>query len=67
MVQGKSFSLYMMDDELTGRVKGSLTGYNGIVYRIPRNSLDLCKEQSLLDHLAHCGIYLLLGSPQESE
>jgi len=52
-----------MDGEPSGRIKCTLANWTGIAYKIPRTSLDLCKER---DDLKQSGIYFLFGTSEQS-
>jgi hypothetical protein len=61
--RGKSINLFLMDGESTGRIKCTLANWTGIAYRIPRTSLDLCKER---DDLKQSGVYFLFGTSDQT-
>lgn len=54
---GKTISVFLMDGEIDGKVKVTISGWDGLVYRIPRNMLEKCKDY---EAFSYCGIYLLL-------
>lgn len=62
-VRGKSINLFLMDGDATGRIKCTLANWTGIAYKIPRTSLDLCKER---DDLKQSGVYFLFGTSDET-
>lgn len=64
MKNGKNFNLFLMDGEVTGRIKCTLSNWTGIAYKIPRLYLDKCKDR--LD-LKQSGVYFLFGKNDEDE
>ena len=54
MKNSKNFNLFLMDGEVTGRIKCTLSNWTGIAYKIPRTYLDKCKDR--LD-LKQSGVY----------
>lgn len=60
---GKSINLYLMDGEPSGRIKCTLANWTGIAYRIPRTSLEKCKDR---DDLKQSGVYFLFGVSDET-
>ena len=61
--RGKSINLFLMDGEPSGRIKCTLANWTGVAYKIPRTSLDLCKER---DDLKQSGIYFLFGTSDQT-
>ena len=59
---GKNINLFLMDGKTTGRIKCSLSNWTGLVYKIPRISLDQCEN---ITATKHNGIYFLIGSNDE--
>jgi len=57
--RGKSINLFLMDGEPNGRIKCTLANWTGVAYKIPRTSLDLCKERN---DLKQSGVYFLFGT-----
>lgn len=45
MKNSKNFNLFLMDGEVTGRIKCTLSNWTGIAYKIPRTNLDKCKDR----------------------
>lgn len=43
--RGKNIRVYLMDGDATGRMKATIANRTGVAYRIPRTSLDLCKDR----------------------
>lgn len=62
-VRGKSINLFLMDGEASGRIKCTLANWTGVAYKIPRTSLDLCKER---DDLKQSGVYFLFGMSDQT-
>jgi hypothetical protein len=67
MAHGKTVQLYLMDSTASGRVKCSLANWTGIAYKLPRISLEHCKEQITMKYLAQSGVYFLFGSSEDSD
>lgn len=61
--RGKNISVYLMDGDATGRMKATIANWTGVAYRIPRTSLDLCKDR---DDLKQSGVYFLFGVDDQS-
>lgn len=61
--RGKSINLYLMDGEPGGRIKCTLANWTGVAYKIPRTTLDLCKER---DDLKQSGVYFLFGTSDQT-
>lgn len=64
MPRGKSINLYLMDGDVNGRVKCTLANWTGLAFKIPRTSLELCKDR---DDLKQTGIYFLFGKDDEND
>ena len=62
--RGKSINLYLMDGNVNGRIKCSLSNWTGVAYKIPRTELDKCKDR---DDLKQSGVYFLFGSSAQTE
>lgn len=63
-VRGKNISVYLMDGDATGRMKATIANWTGVAYRIPRTSLDLCKDR---DDLKQSGVYFLFGVDEQTD
>ena len=62
-------SLYLIDDEMTGRVKCTIGQRTTTLYKIPRSELDKCNtvdNSQISKHLKQAGIYFLLGKDEDS-
>ncbi len=64
MARGKSINLFLMDGDPSGRIKCTLANWTGVAYKIPRTSLDKCKER---EDLKQSGVYLLFGTSEETD
>ena len=60
---GKCINLYLIDGDVTGRIKCSLANWTGIAYKIPREDLNKCKDR---DDLKQSGVYFLFGTSDET-
>lgn len=58
--RGKTIQVYLMDGEANGRIKATISNWNGLAYKIPRSKLSLCKER---DDLSQSSVYFLFGNP----
>ncbi|WP_251421369.1 GIY-YIG nuclease family protein [Veillonella agrestimuris] len=64
MVKGKSVNLFLIDGEVTGRIKCTLANWTGVVYKIPRSLLAESKSIAALQQSA---IYMLFGTNDNNE
>jgi len=64
MPRSKTLKLFLMDGEPSGRIKCSLANWTGIAYKIPRTSLDKCKD---MDILKQSGVYFLFGTNKDDD
>lgn len=60
----KNFNIFLMDGEVTGRIKCTLPGWSGLAYKIPRTYLDKSKDR---EHLKQSGVYFLFGKNNADE
>lgn len=60
----KNFNIFLMDGEVTGRIKCTLPGWSGLAYKIPRTYLDKSKDR---EHLKQSGVYFLFGKNNNDE
>lgn len=58
MARGKSINIFLMDGDASGRVKATIANWTGIAYKIPRTSIDICKDRA---DLKQSGVYFLFG------
>lgn len=56
MKNSKNFNLFLMDGEVTGRIKCTLSNWTGVAYKIPRVHLDKCKDRQ---DLKQSGVYFV--------
>ena len=40
MKNSKNFNLFLMDGEVTGRIKCTLSNWTGLAYKVPRSYLE---------------------------
>ncbi len=59
----KTIQLYLMDGDVNGRIKCTIGGWTGVLYKIPRADLEKCKNR---DHLKQTGVYFLFGTDDEA-
>ena len=59
----KTIQLYLMDGDVNGRIKCTIGGWTGVLYKIPRVDLEKCKDR---DHLKQTGVYFLFGTDEET-
>ncbi len=64
MTKSKNFHLFLMDGEVTGRIKCTLSNWTGLAYKIPRSHLDKCKDRQ---DLKQGGVYFLFGKNDQDE
>ena len=60
----KTISLFLMDGKANGRIKCTITGRSGVIFKIPRKDLGKSKDR---DELKHDGVYFLLGEEDGRE
>lgn len=61
MARGKNINFYLIDGDVNGRIKCSLSNWIGTVFKIPRTLLDICKERL---ELKQTGVYFLFGKDE---
>lgn len=64
MNNSKNFNLYLMDGDVTGRMKCTLANWTGIAYKIPRPYLNKCEDRQ---DLRQSGVYFLFGKNDKGE
>ena len=64
MPRGKSINLYLMDGDVNGRIKCTLANWTGLAFKIPRTSLDSCKDRY---ELKQTGVYFLFGKDDQTD
>ncbi|MGT2832286.1 GIY-YIG nuclease family protein [Streptococcus halotolerans] len=60
----KNINIFLMDGDVTGRMKCTLSNWTGVLYKIPRIQLASLKER---DELKRSGIYFLFGKDDNSQ
>ena len=63
-MKNKNFNLFLMDGEVTGRIKCTLSNWTGLAYKIPRSYLDKSKDRQ---DLKQSGVYFLFGKNDNDE
>lgn len=58
MNNSKNFNLFLLDGEVTGRIKCTLSNWTGLAFKIPRLYLEKCKDRR---DLKQSGVYFLFG------
>lgn len=58
MAKGKNINLFLMDGEVTGKIKCTLSNWAGVIYKIPRHQLSQVRDRQ---ELKQTGIYFLIG------
>ena len=53
-----------MDGDVNGRIKCTIGGWTGVLYKIPRADLEKCKNR---DHLKQIGVYFLFEQMMKQE
>ena len=64
MSLGKNFNLFLIDGEVTGRIKCTLSNWTGLAYKIPRSYLEKSKERQ---DLKQSGIYFLIEKNENGD
>lgn len=62
--RSKNINIFLMDGDVTGRMKCTLSNWTGVLYKIPRIQLASLKER---DELKQSGIYFLFGKDDETQ
>lgn len=63
MATSKSINLFLMDGDVNGRIKCTISNWIGVSYKIPRTELNSCNER---DDLKQSGVYFLFGTTEET-
>lgn len=61
--RGKNINLYLIDGEVTGRIKCTVANWTGIACKLPRTDLE---ESKNIEYLNYCGVYFLFGVSEET-
>lgn len=64
MSLGKNFNLFLIDGEVTGRFKCTLSNWTGLAYKIPRSYLEKSKERQ---DLKQSGVYFLIEKNENGD
>lgn len=64
MRHSKNFNLFLMDGEVTGRIKCTLSNWKGLAYKVPRPYLEKCKDRQ---DLKQSGVYFLFGKNDDGD
>lgn len=64
MKSGKNFNIFLMDGEVTGRIKCTLSNWTGLAYKVPRPYLEKCKDRQ---DLKQSGVYFLFGKNDDGD
>lgn len=64
MNNSKNFNLFLLDGEVTGRIKCTLSNWTGLAFKVPRLYLDKCKDRR---DLKQSGVYFLFGNNVNDE
>ncbi len=64
MGAGKNFNLYLMDGDVTGRIKCTMSNWTGLAFKIPRSDLNKSKDRQ---DLKYSGVYFLFGNNDADE
>lgn len=57
-------TLYLIDGELSGRIRCTLDNWSGVAYSVPESRIKECEN---IDEFNHGGVYILLGGTKEGE
>lgn len=62
MVKSKIIKLFLIDGDPNDRIKCKLSNWDGVIYKIPRSSINKCSSGGdIAVHINQAGIYFLLG------
>ena len=62
--RSKNINMFLMDGEVTGKIKCTLSNWTGVIYKIPRIQLA---DLKLRDEMKQSGIYFLFGRDDEKQ
>ena len=57
-MNGKNINYFLIDGDVSGRVKCTFSNWTGVAYRIPRTEIEKCYNR---DDLNRSGVYMLFG------
>lgn len=61
--RGKNINMFLMDGEVTGKIKCTLSNWTGVIYKIPRLQLGDLKSRP---DMKQSGIYFLFGRDDDN-
>ena len=64
MNRSKNINMFLMDGEVTGKIKSTLSNWTGVIYKIPRIQLADLKSR---DEMKQSGIYFLFGRDEDKQ
>ena len=64
MKRSKNINMFLMDGEVTGIIKCTLSNWTGVIYKIPRIQLADLKSR---DEMKQSGIYFLFGRDENKQ
>ncbi|MCS4537184.1 MULTISPECIES: GIY-YIG nuclease family protein [unclassified Mycoplasma] len=64
MSNSKNFNLFLMDGDVTGRIKCTMANWTGLAFKVPRLYLDKSKDRQ---DLKQSGVYFLFGKNDDDE
>ena len=62
--RSKNINIFLMDGEVTGKIKCTLSNWTGVIYKIPRIQLVDLKSR---DEMKQSGIYFLFGRDEDKQ
>ena len=62
--RSKNINMFLMDGEVTGKIKCTLSNWTGVIYKIPRIQLADLKSR---DEMKQRGIYFLFGRDEDKQ
>ena len=62
--RSKNINMFLMDGEVTGKIKCTLSNWTGVIYKIPRIQLGDLKWR---DEMKQSGIYFLFGRDEDKQ
>ena len=62
--RAKNINMFLMDGEVTSKIKCTLSNWTGVIYKIPRHNLSDLKSRP---ELKQSGIYFLFGYDDEQQ
>ena len=62
--RSKNINMFLMDGEVTGKIKCTLSNWTGVIYKIPRIQLGDLKSR---DEMKQSGIYFVFGRDEDKQ